>query len=144
MIVVILRAMTGKYHHDPLIIETILSHLSGVKAIYRYGSAGSVYERQDSDIDIAILIDHVVPFQDMMKLTSKLMAATGRDIDFYDMKKYPVTLRVQIVLEGNRIYSKDLIAAETYDTHVLSDYVRLNEERRLILKDVQQREQIYG
>jgi len=72
------------------------------------------------------------------------MAATGRDIDFYDMKKYPVTLRVQIVLEGNRIYSKDLIAAETYDTHVLSDYVRLNEERRLILKDVQQREQIYG
>ena len=36
----------------------------------------------------------------------------------------------------------DRVAAEIYDTHTLSDYVRLNEERHLILKDIQRREQI--
>ncbi len=72
------------------------------------------------------------------------MELTGRDIDLHDMQKLPVTLRVQIVLQGKRIYCMDRVAAETYDSHTLSDYVRLNEERQFILQDIQQREQIYG
>ena len=136
--------MTEKYHLDPLIVKTIIAELPDVQAIYRYGSAGSIYERQDSDIDIAILAGHIVPFQEITKLTATLMDLTGRDIDLHDLQKLPVTLRVQIVLQGKRIYCMDRVAAETYDSHTLSDYVRLNEERRLILKDIQQREQIYG
>ena len=34
--------MTKKYHLDSLIIETITTKLSGIQAIYRYGSAGSI------------------------------------------------------------------------------------------------------
>ena len=67
----------------------------------------------------------------------------GDDI-LNDMQKLPVTLRVQIILQGERIFCKDQVTAETYDSHTLSDYVRLNEERQYILKDIQQREQIYG
>lgn len=137
-------AMTEKYYLDSLIVKTILAKFPDVQAIYRYGSAGSVYERQDSDIDIAILASHIVPFQEITELVATLMSLTGRDIDFHDLRKLPVTLRVQIVLQGTRIYSVDRVAAESYDSHTLSEYVRLNEERRLILKDIQQREQIYG
>lgn len=137
-------AMAEKYSLDPLIIKTVIAELPEVQAIYRYGSAGSIYERQDSDIDIAILSSHVVPFQEIVKLAATLMDLTGRDIDLHDLRKLPVTLRVQIVIQGKRIYCTDRVAAEIYDTYTLSDYVRLNEERQLILKDIQQREQIYG
>ena len=134
--------MTDKYHFDPLIIKTITAKLPDVQAIYRYGSAGSIYERPDSDIDIAILASRIVPFQEMIELAATLMGLTERDIDLHDLRKLPVTLRVQIVLQGKRIYCVDCVAAETYDSHTLSDYVRLNEERHLIIKDIQQREQI--
>ncbi len=136
--------MKEEYPLDPLIIKTINAELPDVQAIYRYGSAGSKYERPDSDIDIAILANRIVPFQEMTKLAVTLMDLTGRDVDLNDMRKLPVTLRVQIILQGARIFCKDQVAAETYDTHTLSDYVRLNEERQYILKDIQQREQIYG
>lgn len=136
--------MKEKYPLDSLIIKTIIAELPDVQAIYRYGSAGSIYERADSDIDIAILASRVVSFQKITELAATLMAVTERDIDINDLKKLPVTLRVQIVLQGERIFCKDQVAAETYDSHTLSDYVRLNEERRYILKDIQQREQIYG
>ena len=136
--------MSEKYYLDSLIIKTIVAELPDVQAIYRYGSAGSIYERQDSDIDIAILASYIVPFQKVTKLAATLMRLTERDVDLHDMQKLPVTLRVQIVLQGKRIYCMDRVAAEAYDSHTLSDYVRLNEERRLILKDIQQREQIYG
>ncbi len=141
---VIMLVMKKKHPLDSLIIKTITTELSDVQAIYRYGSAGSVFERPDSDIDIAILANGVVPFKDMVVLTTALRAATERDIDLNDMKKLPVTLRIQIILKGNRIFCQDQITAETYDTHTLSDYVRLNEERQYILKDIQQRGQIYG
>ena len=136
--------MKEVYPLDPLIIKTIIAELPDVLAIYRYGSAGSKYERPDSDIDIAILANHIVPFQKMTELAATLMDVTERDIDISDLQKLPVTLRVQIVLQGERIFCEDQVAAETYDTHTLSDYVRLNEERRYILKDIQQRERIYG
>ena len=138
--------VTMKEEHplDSLIIKTIIAELPDVQAIYRYGSAGSKYERPDSDIDIAILSNLIVPFQKMMELAATLMDVTERDIDISDLQKLPVTLRVQIVLQGERIFCKDQVAAETYDSHTLSDYVRLNEERQYILKDIQQREQIYG
>ena len=136
--------MKEKYPLDPLIIKTIIAEVPDVQAIYRYGSAGSKYERHDSDIDIAILANAIVPFQKMTELAATLQDVTERDIDINDLQKLPVTLRVQIVLQGERIFCEDQVAAETYDTHTLSDYVRLNEERQYILKDIQQREQIYG
>lgn len=73
----------------------------------------------------------------MTELVATLMSLTGRDIDLHDLRKLPVTLRVQIVLQGTRIYCVDRVAAEIHDSHTLSDYVRLNEERYLILKDIQ-------
>ncbi len=136
--------MAMKYHLDPLIKKTILAKLPDVQAIYRYGSGGSMYERKDSDIDIAILANQILSFQETTELAAILTGLTGRDIDLHDMRNLPVTLRVQIVLQGTRLYCAEPVVAESYESHTLSDYVRLNEERRLILKDIQQREQIYG
>ena len=129
---------------DGAIIDVLLTGLPGLRAVYRYGSAGTVYERSDSDIDIAVLADHVLSFDERSRLTAELMHLTGRDVDLNDLRRLPVTLRVQIVVDGSRLFAADSAAAAEYEAHTLSDYARLNEERREILADVRRRGSIYG
>ena len=130
--------------HDTAIVALLQRDVPGLCAVYRYGSAGGPHERLDSDIDIALLAEMPLPFGERQKLAIKLAELTHRDVDLNDMLTLPLTLRVQIVMNGVRLYARDHVAAEYYDTHTLSDYVRLNEERAGIMADVRARGSIYG
>ena len=129
---------------DSAIVAALREDLPGLQAVYRYGSAGGPYERADSDIDIAFLADRPLAFKERLTLAVKLMRITERDVDLNDMHTLPLGLRVQIALNGKRIYAAHTAEAEEYDSRTLSDYVRLNEERREILADIAQRGSIYG
>ncbi|MDE2310534.1 MAG: nucleotidyltransferase domain-containing protein [Betaproteobacteria bacterium] len=129
---------------DGAIVATLRADLPDLRAVYRYGSAGSIHEREDSDLDIAILAGHPLSFEEQCRLAADLMRVSERDVDLNDLRRLPVTLRVQIVTGGIRLYAADTAAAEEYDSRTLSDYTRLNEERRGILDDIQHRGRIYG
>ncbi|MDP2811757.1 MAG: nucleotidyltransferase domain-containing protein [Rhodocyclaceae bacterium] len=129
---------------DTEIVESLRACLPDLQAAYRYGSAGGAYEREDSDIDLAILAGHPLSFAERSSLAAKLMRLTDRDVDLNDLRSLPVTLRVQIVMDGTRLYAANVSAAEEYDSRTLSDYVRLNEERREILDDIRRRGSIHG
>jgi len=129
---------------DQLVVRLLVEALPAAQAIYRYGSAGTVYQREDSDVDLAVLAARKIPLDELQRLSERLAAAMGREVDLLDLRALPVTLRVQIVLEGVRLWASAPARAEAYETLVLSQYVRLNEERREILNDIQQRGQIYG
>jgi len=73
-----------------------------------------------------------------------LMCPTGRDVDRDDMRRLPVTPRVQIVAEGCRLFAADVGASDEYAARTLADHARLNEERKFILDDVRRRGSIYG
>lgn len=91
-----------------------------------------------------MLAAHPLTLVEKLQLAAKLSRLTGRDVDLNDLRSLPVTLRVQIVMEGVRLYAKSIPAAEEYDSRTLSDYVRLNEERRGILDDIRRRSSIHG
>ncbi len=132
---------------DSAIVAAARAAVPGLRAIYRYGSAGSVNERLDSDIDLALLVDppdSSLCFDKHCRLAAELSLLAGKDVDLSDMRSLPVTLRVQIVTGGVRLFAANEAAAEEYDSRVLSDYARLNEERRAILEDVKKRGSIYG
>lgn len=129
---------------DAAIIAVLRAALPDLQAAYRYGSAGGSYERADSDIDLAVLADRPLAFDELSRLTVELMRLTGREVDLNDLRRLPVTLRVQIVAGGCRLFAADLGAADEYAARTLSDYARLNEERRDILDDVRRRGSIYG
>ena len=129
---------------DVRIVARLQESLPGVQAVYRYGSAGSAYERPDSDIDLAVLLDAPLAFSRLHQIAADLAQLTGRDIDLNDMRRLPVTLRVQIVTQGVRLFAASHAAAEEYDSRVLSDYVHLNEARRGIIEDVRSRGSIHG
>lgn len=136
--------MNEKHPPDQFIVSAVADEIPDVLAIYRYGSAGSAYQRTDSDIDIAILAGHRLSFKEISDLSRDLAIATDSEIDLHDIRALPVTLRVQIVLDGTRLYGSGKTQVDAYETLVLSEYVRLNEERREILNDIQKRGQIYG
>lgn len=129
---------------DEQIVAALCARLPDLQALYRYGSAGGAYARPDSDIDLAVLAGHRLAFDETIQLASQLSLLTGQDVDFHDLRTLPVTLRVQIVLDGVRLYAASAAAAEEYDSRTLSDYVRLNEERRGILQDIRRRGRIHG
>ena len=129
---------------DHAIVAAVLARLPAARAIYRYGSAGGVFEREDSDVDIAVLSGAPLSFEIRMVLVVDLMRTLGRDVDMVDMGGVPVTLKIQIVASGARLYVADISDVDDYETRVFSDYARLNEERRGILEDVRQRGSVYG
>jgi predicted nucleotidyltransferase len=129
---------------DEAIVSVLRAGLPELEAVYRYGSAGTEYERAESDIDLALLTATPLGFDSLMRLAAQIERLTGKEIDLNDMRRLPVTLRVQIVTGGVRLYASNHAASEEYDSRVLSDYAYLNEARRGILEDVRARGRIYG
>jgi predicted nucleotidyltransferase len=129
---------------DALIVARLCELLPGLRAVYRYGSAGGLYERPESDIDLAVLADAPLDFAMQCRLAAELARLIGREIDLNDMRRLPVTLRVQIVTSGIRLFAANPAVAEEYDSRVLSDYAYLNEARKAILDDVRARGSIHG
>lgn len=129
---------------DAAIVAALQAGLPGLHVVYRYGSAGGSYERADSDIDLAVLADRPLSFEERSRLSVELMRLTDRDIDLNDLRQLPVTLRVQIVVDGCRLFATAAGAADEYAARTMSDYARLNEERKYILEDVRRRGSIYG
>lgn len=129
---------------DERMVTALRERLPDLQAVYRYGSAGGIHARADSDIDLAILAEHRLTLDETVQLAADLSLLTGQDVDLHDLRVLPVTLRVQIVLDGVRLYAASAAAAEEYDSRTLSDYVRLNEERRGILEDIRARGRIHG
>ncbi|MFN3594688.1 MAG: type VII toxin-antitoxin system MntA family adenylyltransferase antitoxin [Thiobacillaceae bacterium] len=137
------EAITPRQH--PLhaeIVEVLKAGLADLRLVYRYGTAGGAYARPDSDLDLAILAGHRLSLDEILQLSDQLSRIARCDVDLNDLRAIPVSLRVQIVLDGALLNAAD--AAEAYATHTLSDYVRLNEVRREILNDIRARGSIHG
>lgn len=129
---------------DAQIVAVLRAALPDVEAIYRYGSFGGAHQRPDSDLDLAVLGQRKLDVATRLQLSDLLAAHTGCVIDLNDMRALPVTLRVQIVTQGRRLFAAHPATAEAYDSRVLSEYAELNEFRRPILDDIRARGSIYG
>lgn len=133
-----------RHPFDEQVVAALRSGVPDLQAVYRYGSAGGEFERPESDIDLAVLAKRPLTLEEKLQMKDLLARLAGRDVDLHDLRALPVTLRVQIVIDGVRLYAANIPAAEEYDSRTLSDYVRLNEERRGILDDVRRRGSIRG
>ncbi|MCK5680308.1 nucleotidyltransferase domain-containing protein [bacterium] len=125
-------------------IKTICSSVSDCLAIYRFGTWGTVDQRPDSDIDLAVLALSPLDSVACWNLAQQLASMAGRDVDLVDLLKASTVLRMQIVASGERFFCVSNNEAESFEDTVFSSYVRFNEERHLILEDVKKRGNVYG
>lgn len=129
---------------EKLFVKTLLDAVPCCLAIYRFGSWGTVDQRNDSDIDIAILPQPPLGQVSRWKLAQALASLAGRDVDLVDLLCASTVLRMQVVAHGELLYSNGSSEVDQFEDTVFSSYARLNEERREILADVLQRGNIYG
>ncbi len=125
-------------------IETICSVVSDCLAIYCFGTWGTKDQRPDSDIDLAVLALSPLDSVACWDLAQQLASMAGRNVDLVDLLKASTVLRMQIVASGERFYCASTNEAEKFEDTVFFSYVRFNEERHLILKDVKKRGNVYG
>jgi predicted nucleotidyltransferase len=116
-----------------------------VSAVYLHGSYATPYERDESDIDIAVLSERALSLDEQIKFSVALQnELEGRDVDLADLHRVNTVFAAQIVTSGRRVITINPEIADRFEMLTLSKYVRLNEERAEILADIKQRGRIFN
>lgn len=127
-----------------MVIDRVLEAWPDVWAIYRFGSAGTCFERTDSDIDVAILPPRLINNLDRWELAQDLARGLRRNVDLVGLLSASTVLRYQVLHYSQRIYCADPLLSDEFESRTLSDYMRLNEARQGILKDIKERGRVYA
>lgn len=81
---------------------------SNIVAAWFVGSYGTENQRDDSDIDIALLFDKPVGIMDEMAISCEISEIVRFDnIDTINLISAPITLQFKVIDEGRNIYEKD-------------------------------------
>jgi predicted nucleotidyltransferase len=106
-------------------------------AIWMFGSATRGETRADSDLDLAFLCEKALDPYAVFVLAQDLASSILREVDLIDLSRAPTTLRAQVAAFGRRIHTSDARRADEFEMYALSDYARLNEERREIVASME-------
>jgi predicted nucleotidyltransferase len=110
---------------------------SGASLVYVFGSAGTRYERPDSDLDVAVMYPTQLTAERRFQLIATIEDATGRTVDLVDLATADPIIRRQILANGTLIHAADSATRSTFEMATLSEYFdvkiqRRESERRLI------------
>ncbi|MGL5329980.1 MAG: type VII toxin-antitoxin system MntA family adenylyltransferase antitoxin [Peptostreptococcaceae bacterium] len=78
-----------------------------IYAIYVFGSYGTSYEREDSDIDIGIITDKNLSISKRYKLKELLVNALEIEVDLSILSTYDSNLMMNVLSQGLLIYESD-------------------------------------
>jgi predicted nucleotidyltransferase len=121
------------------IVKAVLTFYPDVEAIYLFGSYGTQDERPDSDVDIALLLPYDRAKENKNIVISKcrhvLEERLKKEVDLANLRLTSTVFQFQVVTTGRLIYSRDLQAVQVFEMLTMSQYQRLNEERKDILQE---------
>ncbi|OQW99427.1 MAG: hypothetical protein BWK73_50500 [Thiothrix lacustris] len=126
--------------HQQKLLYRILSSYSETQAIYLFGSWGTEYQTQHSDLDIAILLPpeiakHVGP-REWLTLSQALASAADMEkADLINLRQVDTVLRKEVITADRRIWCADESAALEFEALTLSLYHQLQFERQDIIND---------
>lgn len=129
---------------DHELIEHIRKSVPSLIALYRFGSQAKGTARPDSDIDLAILARDPIPNIRRFEIAQELAAQLHLDVDLVDLRTASTVMRMQVLSTGTCLDAPDEPAHREFEMYAYSDYARLNEERREIVKGITERGVVYG
>lgn len=130
--------------NDVELSEYIRKAVPGLIALYRFGSQAKGTARPASDIDLAILSREPVSNLRRFELAQELATQLHRDVDLVDLRTASAVMKMQVLSTGACLVSQDESARREFEMYAYSDYARLNEERREIVKGITKRGLVYG
>ncbi len=129
---------------DTALVEYIKKSVPGVIALYRFGSQAKGTARPASDIDLAILSRVALSELRRFELAQDLAIQLHRDVDLLDLRSASTVMRMQVLSNGTCLTTEDEQARREFEMYAYSDYARLNEERREIVKGITKSGRVYG
>jgi len=101
--------------------ESLKKHLQqdvGIKQAILFGSLARGEARDDSDVDLAVALDHVLDADEKMRMVENLALVTGRTVDLIDLKVVGEPLLGQILQHGKQLVGDELMYAELLRRHM--------------------------
>jgi uncharacterized protein len=130
--------------NDTGLVEYIKKSIPDLIALYRFGSQAKGTARPDSDVDLAVLSRVALSELRRFELAQELSTQLHRDVDLVDLRSASTVMRMQVISTGECLNAPGESARREFEMYAYSDYARLNEERREILKRVRMSGLIYG
>jgi len=93
-----------------------------VQLIFLFGSAADPGRAVVRDVDLAVLTEPAVPFDELMRLRADLIAATGVEIDLVSLNGAPVVLAHEVAESGCCLYARTPDAEVEFVTRARSRY----------------------
>jgi predicted nucleotidyltransferase len=132
---------------NEILVERILAALPDTQAIYLFGSAAAGRLRDDSDVDVAVLLPHVrakaLGSLALSDLAFDLMKALRRDVDLINLRQVSTVLQKQVIENGIMLFCADEFAKDEFEMLTISFYQKLNEERAGILQSLKKDKGVY-
>jgi predicted nucleotidyltransferase len=124
-------------------IDILNKEIENIYCIYLFGSFLTKYQRGDSDLDLAILIEGDLSIEKTWEIAQKIASKVKIDVDLVDLKKASTVFQNQIINEGKKIYIKDQTKVDFFENYVDSMYLDLNERRRDLIEDIKERRKVF-
>ena len=129
---------------DNALVDRIRQSVPNLIALYRFGSQAKGLARPESDLDLAVLACDPIPAVRRFELAQELAIQLHRDVDLVDLRTASTVMRMQVISTGECLDAPNEPTRREFEMYVFSDYARLNEERREILKRISASGLVYG
>ena len=128
------------------IVSLLQARLPRLMAVYAFGSRVTETGRHaqaDSDLDLAVLVEGYADPLELFDLAGQLSDVAHCPVDLLDMRAASTVMQHQILMLGQRIWARD-VRAGLFEAAMLTEKLHLDEARRGLLQDIQQRGTVYG
>ena len=95
---------------------------SEIETVYIFGSHGTEYENERSDIDFGILFAEDPGILNKMNLEAEIEEIISRDVDIVSLNKCNILLKHKVISQGQKIYEQDEIKTADFIEDVLKHY----------------------
>lgn len=125
-------------------IKEFLNNNIKLNLIYIFGSFAKGEGRDDSDIDIAIHTFEQIDSYQLFIMANELSFLVKKDVQIINLNEASTVFKAQIVGTGEIIYCCDENLRAEFEIRSLKDYIKLNEERQVVLDSIKKDGKIYG
>ena len=118
--------------------------ISELIAVVLFGSFGSEYETQQSDLDLALLSKNKLDPVFLWNLSQEIARILKKDVDLIDLSKASTVFRFQVLSSGYVVYCSNEQEYAQFDTTAFTMYFDFQETRKGILEDYEKGNLKYG